>query len=339
MNSVTTATIQSELMCNLPNGEVLYSASFTRAAGLMAVCSLIKLQTAERKFLAAVGGHVPDLFGSVPGQVCAKFQGLNIADGNYVLELQFADGATLLTPVTYSKAFKSSSPKALKHFAQVGMAVDAMMNRSNHPAAVVVAPAPAPAPAKAASTVTPKPPAVKQPAVQLPAYNYHVDGIIGGVVEGWVWCPHHPERRYEVQAWCANRLVGYGVANIYREDLARAGKSDGKIKFELNLARHLYDGKTHNLQIKVVGQGDLDCDKLIHGGLVYEAPIRPQRPELLESLPSYLQSVGTAKKFVLMLAEKGMQWNIHKILHHIYNAEPRPARRIINEILSAGFEH
>ncbi|WP_285199505.1 hypothetical protein, partial [Klebsiella pneumoniae] len=82
----------SPFMCSLPNGDILFSALNPALISSGVPCSLVKLHSADgRTMLASSGPHVPGLFGAVPGQVCAKFTGLNLLSGTYRVILEFSD--------------------------------------------------------------------------------------------------------------------------------------------------------------------------------------------------------------------------------------------------------
>lgn len=164
-------------------------------------------------------------------------------------------------------------------------------------------------------------------------YVGKVDEIIGGVVEGWVWCPAKPLSRYEVQAWCGDRLVGYGMANLWREDLERLKKDDGRLKFEIPLARHLYDGQTHTIQMKIVGQGDPDISMDFGQPLSFDAPKRINNVEHLQFLMGYSLSQKVASALAIKLKDSTQKEALigcmHKVCFHLENREPAQARQVL----------
>lgn len=168
-------------------------------------------------------------------------------------------------------------------------------------------------------------------------YVGKVDEIIGGVVEGWVWCPAKPMNRYEVQAWCGDRLVGYGMANLWREDLERLKKDDGRLKFEIPVARHLFDGQTHTLQMKIVGQGEPDVSMNFGQPLVFNAPERFYNAELAANLMGYEldQKIAQAmaEKLKSTSNKEALLQAMPKISFHLANLEAAQARHVAQTLL------
>ncbi len=60
---------------------------------------------------------------------------------------------------------------------------------------------------------------------------------------GWVWNPDEPTRQVTVEIRLADKLVIEFIADQYRLDLEDAGKSNGRIAFNEDLARYLPPGK------------------------------------------------------------------------------------------------
>ena len=56
----------------------------------------------------------------------------------------------------------------------------------------------------------------------------YFDGIIDGHAHGWAYQPSHSSNRLTVQIVCNGEVVGYGIADQYREDLGPAGIGDGR---------------------------------------------------------------------------------------------------------------
>lgn len=81
------------------------------------------------------------------------------------------------------------------------------------------------------------------------------DAVIDGRAEGWVYNTLKPLERVEVVLMEGERPLAYGMADIFRDDLREAKKSDGSVKFSLPVPRRLYDGKPHELHIAVAQGG------------------------------------------------------------------------------------
>lgn len=93
------------------------------------------------------------------------------------------------------------------------------------------------------------------------------DGVDGHVAHGWVCTLGDPERRLAVEIVEGGRVVGRGVADIYREDLRMAGVGDGKHGFRIRLSRVLLDGRVHRLHARVAkgesmlqGEVSVECE-------------------------------------------------------------------------------
>lgn len=170
-------------------------------------------------------------------------------------------------------------------------------------------------------------------------YSGSVDAVQGRVVEGWVWCPSKPKNRYEVQAWSDGRLVGFTVANRLRDDLARRKKSDGHLKFELTLSDRVCDGQLHWIQLRVIGQGELDRT------LEFSKPIRFRLPKTkraafrLEGLMGYDLDQKVAKALSFKFSDPNKQTllleNTPKISHYLENGYAKEARDMVSSIINS----
>jgi O-antigen biosynthesis protein len=56
-----------------------------------------------------------------------------------------------------------------------------------------------------------------------------------GWVIGWVWYPHEPERRAEVEILADDVVIGSTLGCLYRDDVAAAGLGDGRYGFSFAL--------------------------------------------------------------------------------------------------------
>lgn len=73
------------------------------------------------------------------------------------------------------------------------------------------------------------------------------DGIIDGQAHGWAFHPSKTNERLRVEIVSNGEVVGLGVAEHYREDLAPAGIGDGHHAFCIPLSYELFDGQAHSL--------------------------------------------------------------------------------------------
>ena len=85
----------------------------------------------------------------------------------------------------------------------------------------------------------------------------YFDGIIDGHAHGWAYQPSHSSNRLTVQIVCNGEVVGYGIADQYREDLGPAGIGDGRHLFRIALSYELYDGQVHSLSAREAKTGTL----------------------------------------------------------------------------------
>lgn len=72
----------------------------------------------------------------------------------------------------------------------------------------------------------------------LPVEGY-LDLVTREHLEGWVWAPQAPSHRFEVSAALHGVPLASGQASLYRADLERAGKGDGRYHYKLHFERPL----------------------------------------------------------------------------------------------------
>ncbi|MEM4619298.1 MAG: hypothetical protein QW607_03685 [Desulfurococcaceae archaeon] len=84
-----------------------------------------------------------------------------------------------------------------------------------------------------------------------------LDGIDGQYVFGWVWDRENPEERLEVIIYVDGKPIATGVADIYRQDLEKAGIGDGRHGFRIKLGTNIFDGNEHELSVKVINDNSL----------------------------------------------------------------------------------
>lgn len=114
-----------------------------------------------------------------------------------------------------------------------------------------IAPAPVAAQAVVAPTVVA--PAVAAPVKSKDLFEGRFDTIIEGRAEGWVFNHAKPGQRYEIDLYAENRLVAWGKADLYREDLFAAKKGDGRLKFSIPLPRRVLVGQPRKITARIHG--------------------------------------------------------------------------------------
>lgn len=83
------------------------------------------------------------------------------------------------------------------------------------------------------------------------------DGIVDEMAHGWVFNSENPGERLTVEVLCDSEVVATGFANNYRDDLESNGIGDGCYHFRLALSNDLFDGRSHELTVRVVDTGTL----------------------------------------------------------------------------------
>jgi hypothetical protein len=63
----------------------------------------------------------------------------------------------------------------------------------------------------------------------------HLDHLSRTRAAGWVWTPRMPDRRFEVALRFRGQILTRAAAETFRQDLADAGKGDGRHHFDLIL--------------------------------------------------------------------------------------------------------
>ena len=97
---------------------------------------------------------------------------------------------------------------------------------------------------------------LQRPAAAAPAaVRCHFDGVIDGLAHGWVHDPAQPGKAFMVEVLHEGEVVARGMADLYRDDLARNGIGDGCHHFKLNLSYTLFDGQPHALSVRVAELG------------------------------------------------------------------------------------
>src|SRR6185503_18386434 len=72
-------------------------------------------------------------------------------------------------------------------------------------------------------------------------------------VYGWAWDANQPGVTARVEIFDGDALLGTADSNILRDDLAKAGRGDGRHGFSFILPASVKDGKPHLIRVKVLG--------------------------------------------------------------------------------------
>jgi phytanoyl-CoA dioxygenase PhyH len=80
-------------------------------------------------------------------------------------------------------------------------------------------------------------------------FEGNVDRLEDGWVLGWAWTPGNPTERITVDVLVDGVRVTGGKAEIYRADLERCGKGDGRYGFEIRIPHDIKDGEPHEVHI------------------------------------------------------------------------------------------
>jgi D-alanine transfer protein len=80
-----------------------------------------------------------------------------------------------------------------------------------------------------------------------------LDGIADGRISGWAWDPDNPDRPVTVELLADGHLVLAVVADELRDDLAQAGKGNGRHGFDIPVPQSLGDGNAHKISVRIKG--------------------------------------------------------------------------------------
>jgi glycosyltransferase involved in cell wall biosynthesis len=80
-----------------------------------------------------------------------------------------------------------------------------------------------------------------------------LDGPIYGTARGWAFDPEKPGERISVELSVDGKPFETIVANIYRDDLEKAGMGDGAHSFSVTLPQEYLDGKMHMVSASIAG--------------------------------------------------------------------------------------
>lgn len=88
----------------------------------------------------------------------------------------------------------------------------------------------------------------------------HLDRIQGANIKGWVFIDDVEKHAPYIELFIDKKRIAIVQADGYREDLKKAGISDGKVAFSHEIPDLFFDGKPHAVEARVLGTG-----KLLHG--------------------------------------------------------------------------
>lgn len=81
----------------------------------------------------------------------------------------------------------------------------------------------------------------------------HLDRIQGANVKGWALVEPVEQNKPYIELFIDKKLIGIVEAGGYREDLKKAGISDGKVAFNCDIPDRFFDGKQHTVEARLLG--------------------------------------------------------------------------------------
>lgn len=81
----------------------------------------------------------------------------------------------------------------------------------------------------------------------------HIDLAIPGSIEGWIADREHPKVRLELEVVHRDAILGGCLADIYREDLQKAGIGDGCYGFKFALPNVLAQSELDHIGVRLAG--------------------------------------------------------------------------------------
>lgn len=110
-------------------------------------------------------------------------------------------------------------------------------------------PGPAAAEAPSGTQVDVEP--LPKPTTAVRRVEGRLDEVHGLVASGWAWAPSEPDAHIGVELVAEGRIVGFGAANLLRQDLKEGGLGDGHHAFRITLSKALQDGHLHLVRARV----------------------------------------------------------------------------------------
>lgn len=273
-------------------------------------------------FLCSAGSHLPASLGQEDRALVAWFQGVESSNAECKLQIVFEDNTFLQFKITVQRFDKNTNPLLFAPFTQASRSVRALLTQDTNEKS------------EFRGFVRSL---VDQESKANNPHQGKVDEIIGGIAEGWVWCPNKPELRYEVQAWQGDLLVGYAMADRFRSDLEAANKDNGRIKFEIVLSKRLFDGQSHTLQFRVVDPATPHLHAVLSDQVPFKGPNRPKNPMLECLMGQDLDrkvSLALSNKVDAPLERAHLRFTMPKVSLHLENDETRQARELLLKAIS-----
>jgi GT2 family glycosyltransferase len=105
---------------------------------------------------------------------------------------------------------------------------------------------------------------VAGPAVDLtarepeakPPVKAFFDAVTEGRANGWAFDPLAPDKKVKVEIWIDGSFAALGEANLFREDLQKAGFGDGRAHFSIPLPDRVYDSVEHTITARIAGSSE-----------------------------------------------------------------------------------
>lgn len=92
------------------------------------------------------------------------------------------------------------------------------------------------------------------------AVKSHLDRVQGPNIKGWACVEHDISVKPWIEILIDQESIGVVQAITYREDLSKAGISDGNVAFSLPIPNKYFDGQSHSVEARLVGS-----EKNLHG--------------------------------------------------------------------------
>src|SRR5687767_9314469 len=80
-------------------------------------------------------------------------------------------------------------------------------------------------------------------------YEGYFDQVLNGLIFGWGWQSDSPNDPISVDLYVDTIYQRTIIANLYRADLEKAKKGNGRHAFEIKLPDRLHDGKVYSIRL------------------------------------------------------------------------------------------
>lgn len=92
-------------------------------------------------------------------------------------------------------------------------------------------------------------------SVEQNSFEGYFDQVLSGLIFGWAWQSDLPNDPIYVDVYIDNVYQSSIVANVYRADLEKAGKGNGRHAFQIKVPTRFYDGQFHAVRIRYQDTG------------------------------------------------------------------------------------